>query len=266
MATGDNSSEKSLARAVSILDCFRPEQPEWGVSEIARHLHLSRSTAGRLLQSLQAQGVLGQNTATRRYIMGSKVLTWSSAYMSQLDVARAARAALVELHRVTCETASIYVREGTERICVERIESPESVRVVVRRGERMPLHAGSAGKALLAFAPEEIVRQVLSKPLERMTSRTIVVRKQLLKELEIIRNCGYAISHGERFEDALGLGAPIFDSTGRVVAALNVAGPITRFTDDQAARFTPILLQLAAQASQAMGYRGTYFQSILRSE
>jgi IclR family transcriptional regulator, KDG regulon repressor len=259
MASGDNPSEKGLARAVTLLDCFRPEQPEWGVSEIARHLHMSRSTAGRLLQSLQALGVLSQHTATRRYMMGSKVLTWSSAYMSQMDVASAARAALAELQRATSETVSIYVREGIERICIERIESAEPVRVVVRRGERMPLHAGSAGKALLAFAPDEIVREVLSKPLEQITSNTIVGHRQLLKELDSVRNCGYAISHAERFEDAIGLGAPIFDATGNVVAALNVAGPLSRLTDTQVAKYIPVILQLAAQVSQALGHRGTSF-------
>lgn len=266
MNKSDLSSSRSLTRAVAVLDCFGPEQPELGVSEIARILRLSRSTVGRILSNLHALGVLSQNTVTRRYMMASKVLTWSSAYVSQLDVASAARAALTELHRVTGETVSIYVLEGTERICVERIESPEPVRVVVRRGERMPLHAGSAGKALLAFSSRDLVDQITSKPLGRMTARTITNRKQLLKELEAVRACGHAISHGERFEDALGLAAPIFNSTGRVVAAINVAGPITRFTDAEAAKSAPVIMQLASQISRTLGYTGTLNQLSFRSK
>ncbi len=257
MGTHEISNDKTLGRAVAILDCFSPDRPELGVREIARELHMSPSTVGRILASLQALGILNQNTATRRYMMGSKVLTWSSVYMSQLTVVSAARAALTELHRITCETVSVYVLEGIERICVERIESPERVRVVVRRGERMPLHAGSAGKALLAFAPSSLIDQVLAKPLERMTSKTITNRKQLLRELESVRARGYAVSHSERFEDALGLAAPIFDSSGQVVAALNVAGPTTRFTDAEVDKYAPTIMHLANQVSQTLGYRGS---------
>ncbi len=256
MATNKIPGERLLGRAVAVLDCFRPDRPELGVREIARELHMSSSTAGRILANLHALGILNQDPTTHRYRMGSRVLTWSSVYMSQLDVVTAARAALAELHRVTCETVSVYLLEGTERICVERIESPERVRVVVRRGERMPLHAGSAGKALLAFAPDELVQQVLDQPLERMTPNTITKRKQLLKELETIRARGYAVSHSERFEDALGLAAPIFNAHGMIVAALNVAGPVTRFTDAEVTKYAPLIMQLAAQVSQALGYKG----------
>lgn len=257
MATRNVPGERILGRAVAVLDCFRPEHPELGVREVARQLHMSSSTAGRILANLHALGILNQDPVSHRYMMGSRVLTWSSVYMSQLDVVTAARAALAELHRITSETVSVYLLEGTERICVERIESPERVRVVVRRGERMPLHAGSAGKAILAYADHELVEQVLSQPLERMTKNTIIKRKQLLQELATIRACGYAVSHSERFEDALGLAAPIFNGRGVVVAALNVAGPTTRFTDAEVAKFAPKIMQLGAQISQALGYHSS---------
>ncbi len=257
MATRKVPGERILGRAVAVLDCFRPERPELGVREIARQLRMSSSTAGRILANLHALGILNQDTASHRYMMGSRVLTWSSVYMSQLDVVTAARAALAELHRITSETVSVYLLEGTERICVERIESPERVRVVVRRGERMPLHAGSAGKAILAFASNDLVQEVVSHPLDRMTPNTITKRKQLLQELATVRACGYAVSHSERFEDALGLAAPIFNARGTVVAALNVAGPTTRFTDAEVGMFAPKIMQLAAQVSQALGYKGS---------
>ena len=247
---------QSLTRAVAILDCFQPDQPELGVREIARQLDLPPSTVGRLLTTMHSHGILSQNPATRRYLLGSKVLMWSSVYMNRLDLARVARPALEELHRLTQETVSIYMLDGSERMCLEMIASPQRVRVVIRQGERMPLHAGSAGKALLAFMSPESVKQVVSEPLERMTPNTITNRKVLLKELEHIRACGYATSHGERFGDALGLAAPIFDSSGAVVAALNVAGPNMRFTDAEVEKFAPEIMQLAMQISQALGYQG----------
>lgn len=257
---------QSLMRAIAILDCFRPDQPELGVREIARQLNMSTSTVGRLLSTMLSAGILSQNPTTHRYKMGPKVLQWSSTYLSRLDLVNEARPALAELHRITRETVSLYVLDGAERVCIELIESPERVRVVVRRGERMPLHAGSAGKALLAFMPQDLVKQIIAKPLEKMTPNTITKRQALLKELESVRQCGYATSHSERFEDALGLAAPIFDASGKVVGALNVAGPMMRFTDTEVSAYAPKIMQLAAQISQALGYVGASVQSQTRSK
>ncbi len=247
---------QSLIRAIAILDSFRPDQPQLGVRHLARQLDLSRGTVGRLVATLCSAGLLTQDQVSRQYMLGPKVLTWAAAYTSVLDIQSKARPALEELHRATRETVSLYIIDGNERVCLERIESPERVRVVVRPGERMPLHAGSAGKALLAFMTPEQISTVLSLPLEKMTPNTIVKRKDLLKELEQVRLCGYATSHGERFEDALGLAAPVFDASGKVVAALNVAGPIMRFTDAQVDRHASKIRQLAAQISRALGYSG----------
>ncbi|MBI5033741.1 MAG: IclR family transcriptional regulator [Chloroflexi bacterium] len=247
---------QSLVRAIAILDCFRVEQPQLGVREVARQLNMSTSTVGRLLATLCSAGILSQDPKTRLYRMGPKVMAWSAVYTSVLDVREHARPLLEELHRITNETVSLYVLDRTERVCVERIESPERVRVVVRVGERMPLHAGSAGKALLAFLPSETIDEILSKPLERMTSNTIINRRTLLKELELTRERGYAVSHAERFDDAIGLAAPIFDASGQVVAALNVAGPMSRFTDDHVAKFAPKIIHLANQVSRTLGYNG----------
>lgn len=260
------SETQTLTRAIAILDCFSPEEPQLGVREIARRLDLARSTVGRLLATLCAEGVLTQDPNTRRYMMGPKVLLWSSSYTDAFNLRERARPMLEELHRLTRETVNLYVLDGTERVCADRIESPERVRVVVRIGERMPLHAGSAGKAILAFAPPDLVKRVLSKPLQRMTRNTITNRRTLVKELGIIRARGYAISRGERFEDALGLAAPIFDANGNVVAALNVAGPNNRFTDAHVTKFAPRVMQLAAQISQTLGYVGTYPPPVNRSE
>jgi DNA-binding IclR family transcriptional regulator len=248
---------QSLAKAIAILDCFDAEHPQLGVREIARHLKLSTSTAGRLLGTLHSAGLLSQDPKSRLYRMGPKVLSWSAVYTGGLDVREKTRPMLEELHRLTRETVNLYVLDGDERVCVDCIESPQRVRVIVQVGERMPLHAGSAGKAILAFARPELIEQILERPLERMTPQTITSRKKLLAELQHIRDCGYAVSLGERFVDAIGLAAPIFDAHGNVVAALNVAGPNMRFTDAEVEKFAPKVIQLANQASRGLGYIGS---------
>lgn len=247
----------SLVRAIAILDCFRGDQPELGVREIARRLNMSSSTVGRLLATLCSSRILVQDPTTRLYRIGSKVLSWGAVYTDSLDVRQHARPMLEELHRLTNETVSLYILDRDERVCVERIESPQRVRVIVRVGERMPLHAGSAGKAMLAFAPSEILQSILARPLEKMTNNTITNQKKLVQELLHVKQCGFAVSHAERFTDALGLAAPIFDTNGNVIAALNVAGPNTRFTDAKVEEFAPKVIQLAGQISHLLGYVGS---------
>ena len=247
---------QSLSRAIAILDCFSVDRPQLGVREVARLLDMSASTVGRLLAALTAAGILNQDPSSRLYMMGPRVMAWSAVYTDSLDVRESARPMLEELHRLTNETVSLYVLERDHRLCVARIESKEPVRVVVKVGEQMPLHAGSAGKALLAFMSAAEAEKILDGPLGKMTQNTIVSRRNLMKELETIRARGYATSHGERFEDAIGMAAPVFDAEGRVIAALNVAGPKMRFTDAQVEKFVPKIMQLADKLSRMLGYDG----------
>ncbi len=250
VTSGDISS---VVKAIAVLDCFDAEHPQLGVREVARKLRLSTSTAGRLLATLHHAGLLSQDPATRLYHMGSKVLNWSSVFTEGLDLRSKARPIMEELHRITRETVNLYILEGTDRVCIDNIESPHRVRVIVHIGEHMPLHAGSAGKAILAFAQQSLIDEVLANPLQRMTRNTITRPKALLSELASIRRVGYAISHGERFTDALGLAAPIFDATSNVVAALNVAGPRLRFTDAEAEKYAPKVMHFAHEISIALG-------------
>ena len=253
---------QTLARAVAILDCFTLERSELGVREIARMVNLSSSVTGRMLSALKEMGILSQNQETRAYSMGSRVLTWAGVYTSTLDVRIQARPALEELHQTTRETISLYVLEGYERVCVERLESPQNVRIVARLGRRLPIYAGAAGKALLAFLPPQ--RQVeffQDAALIPLTGHTIVNPDRLRAELVEVRRRGCAISYGEWIEDAAGVAAPIFDQTGQVMAALTISGPIQRFTDENVARYCEQVKRVASQISAGLGYAGDHLIS-----
>jgi DNA-binding IclR family transcriptional regulator len=251
MASGEM---QSLTRATAILDAFTVENPQLGVREIARKINMSVSTVGRLLASLNTLGLLSQDPSSRLYRLGPKVMAYNMVYTVSLDIRASARPMLEELFRLTNETVSLYVLAGDKRICADCIESSEPLRVVVRAGEHMPLHAGSSGKALLAFMSKEDVERVLSKPLEKMTSRTITEKEKILKDLENIREQGYATSHGERFEEVIGVAAPVFDSTGKVVAAINIAGPSLRFTDQSVVKYCSAIVDSADRLSRLLGY------------
>lgn len=245
---------QSLHRAIAILDCFGISQPELGVREIARQLELHPSTVGRMLTTMTSLGILTQDRDSHRYRMGSKVLSWSAVYMSNLDLRAEARPYMEGVYKETKETVSLYLLDGNTRVCIERLESPHTVRMVARVGERMPLYAGASGKTLLAFLPLDKREEILPKiQLERLTDKTIVDMHALQDELTLIQKRGYAISLGERVEGASSVAAPIFDAGNRVVAAMNISGPTTRFTKQKIQAYAELLVGATSRLSAAMG-------------
>jgi IclR family transcriptional regulator, KDG regulon repressor len=246
---------QTLNRAIAVLDCFTRENSELGVREIARMVNLSSSVTGRLLSAMKEMGILSQNPETRAYSMGARVLSWAEVYHSTLDLRNSALPAIKELHQTTRETISLYILDGNDRVCVERLESPQSVRIVTRVGRRLPLYAGSAGKVMLAFLPVERQEQILlSTSLVPLTSKTITDLAVLRRELKKVRDQGCAVSFGEWVDDAAGVAAPILDHQAKLVGAISISGPTSRFTRENVAMFSVEVKRVAAQISESMGY------------
>jgi len=253
---------QTLNNAVALLDCFTIQQPELGVREAARLTNLPPSTVGRMMQALKEAGLLAQDPESRLYHLGSKVLAWAEVCLANFDIRRLALPAMRQLHMDTQETISLYVLEGNERVCVERLESPDNVRIVARIGRRLPLYAGSAGKVMLAFLPEtrqeEIIRSMSFEP---FTPTTITDPDVLRRELKIIRQQGYAVSRGEWQAEASGVAAPILDGKGQLEAALTISGPSQRFTDEVISHYAQVVTRVAARISQELGNATVFFES-----
>jgi IclR family KDG regulon transcriptional repressor len=246
-----------LHRAVKILDCFTRDRSELGVREVARLVDLPSSATGRLMMAMKDLGILSQNPRTRVYSIGPRVLTWAGTYLTTSDIRNTAIPYMEQLHHATQETISLYILDGNERVCIERLESTQNVRFVAARvGRHLPLHAGSAGKAMLAFLDHKRREEILtSGPLVRLTEKTIVNPDELRREVETIRNNGYAISNGEWILDASGVAAPIFDQSGEVVGALTISGPTQRFSAEIIPGYIDQVVSVAKLISQDLGYR-----------
>jgi IclR family KDG regulon transcriptional repressor len=246
---------QSLGRMVTILDCLSLEEPIMGVRDVARKAKLSSSTTGRLMAAMKDLGILSQDPETLAYMMGSKVLAWAGIYAVSSDVRTLALPVMVCLQEQTRETISLYVMEGNDRVCVERLESPETVRIVARVGRRIPLYAGSAGKVFLAFLPESRREEILAGiELVPMTRRTITDLDELNINLHKIQRQGYAVSKGEWVLEASGVAAPIFDQFGRILAALTISGPSQRFTEEKIHEISALVKPAAEEISRELGY------------
>jgi IclR family transcriptional regulator, KDG regulon repressor len=247
-------SSSVLQHVVAILDCFSPDHPELGVREVARLANLSTSTAGRLMAEMRLIGILQQNSATRGYALGARILAWSGVYMDALDLRTVALPIMEDLRRASGETITLYLLDGNERLCVERMESRNTVRMVSRVGRSLPLYAGAAGKAILAYLPPERVDEFFNTVEPRpLTPHTLVEPAALRAELAHTRKRGYAVSDGEWIIDAAGVAAPIFNKGGEVVGSVSISGPSSRFTASKIQQYAADIVQAAGQISQFLG-------------
>lgn len=217
MQTGD-SSVRAVLRALSILDSFEPGKAELSLTDLARNIGLSMSTTSRLVSTLEGQGYLSRNRDSQRYSLGPKIAQLGALGFSNLDLRRVALPFMQALNKVYDEGISLYVVQGDERVCVERIESSQPLRRVINIGDRHPMTRGAAGRVLLAYQSREKRDELLA--LDPFTTED---------GLAELRHSGYTVSLGEREEGVSSIASPVFDARGIVIAALAMSGPSVRF-------------------------------------
>lgn len=232
-------------------------EPDIGVSELARHLGLSKAVVHRIVRSLVAGGFFSFDERTRRYRLGPSAVSVGLAALAQMEVPKVAQPHLERLVGLTKETATLSGRYGYERMYLMQVPSPQEIRMSVQLGVLYPLYAGGSSKAILAaLEPEDIRRYLETVPLRPLTSATIPDIATLTADLETIRERGYSVSYGERQEDAASVAAPIFDATGRVYGSTSVCGPISRLSERMIEEFGPLVRDTAAAISRELGYVG----------
>ena len=203
------------------------------MTQIAAKVGLYKSTVHRILAALESRGFVRQDEATGRYHLGLKALELAQAYLASGDLPTVALGEMLQLRDLAQETVSLYVRDGAERVRVQRAEGPLTVRRVVGLGERLPLYLGASGKILLAWCPPEERARLLDETLPPGFDRA-----ELEARLEQARQQGWAMSHEEREEGVASVAAPVIDRAGRCVAALAISGPVSRFTDERVELFS----------------------------
>lgn len=250
------SQPTSIEKAIDILFCFDPAHSQLRLTEIAQRVGLHKSTVHRLLAVLKKKGLVSADPTRQLYSLGPGVVELAWVVLRQQDLRSVCLPYLEQLRQTSNETASLYTRMGTKRICVEECESGQDLKYSHTVGLTAPLHVGAPGKALLAFLPEKELSALLAElPLTAMTPNTITDRRQLNAELAATRQRGYALSHGERSSGASAVAAPIYNASGQPVAAIGVLGPSQRLTRRMLKELGDQVIQVAQKISVEFGYR-----------
>jgi DNA-binding IclR family transcriptional regulator len=251
--TSSTNTSSTVANALHVLDQFSYTDRVLGPSELARRLGLAKSVVHRLVTTLAADGFL-EPVPGGQYRLGVRLYELGSLVVHGLELREVAHPIIERLRNATNETVHLAILDGTEVVYIDRMESQATLRLFSRLGTRMPAHATSSGKVILAFGPQETVDAVLATKLRRLAPRTITTRTGLLDALATIREDGYAATVEESEVAASSVGAPIFGYEGRVIAALSVAGPSPRLTPDVIPRVAKLTCDAAAEISRGMGY------------
>ena len=254
-SSGSSYVVSSVDRAVQLLLTLA-EMPDSGVTELAERTGCTKSLTFRLLYTLEARGLVRKDPDRRTYTLGYRALLLGDQSRRQSRLITAAEPVLAEVSEQTRENALLLVREDLHSMCVAMKASPQPLRIFAAVGRLGPLHAGGGPKVLLAFAPDEVRRQVISGALEAFTEMSIQDAAALEDTLARVRRDGYAISVGEIDPNIFSIAAPVRDHSGEVIAALSVNGPTARLDDANRAAFREAVLSASARLSQMLGWQG----------
>lgn len=245
----------SVGNAARVLKSFTPNEREWGVTDLARRLGIAKSTAHRLLATLTDEGLLEQDPSSGRYRLGLVVFDMAAAAQS-VDLHEAVLTPMTELRNRTGETVQVAVLDGREVVYVERLDSPNTLRLFIEVGRRNSAHSTGCGKALLAFSPPDQLERILRNwRLTAKTPHTITDLQDLRADLAESRRRGYAVNRRESEVGIISVAAPIRDVSGRAVAAISVAGPAERLEPHEL-KVAQATIECAALTSRRLGYRG----------
>jgi IclR family pca regulon transcriptional regulator len=251
-AVAETQSLQSLERGIAVLQVFSQERPALTLSEVARLTGITRATARRILLTLEKLGHVRSDG--RLFSLTPRVLTLGWAYLSSLNLWEVAQPLMEDLVEKTKESTSAATLDLPDIVYVARVPTRRIMTIALGVGTRLPAHATSMGRVLLADLPEaELDRYLAETPLERFTKRTVIDPDKLRAILAQVRKQGYALVDEELEIGLRSIAAPIRRGDGSTIAALNVSGATSRVTvEDLRDRFLSPLLETASGISASL--------------
>lgn len=250
---------QSIQRALHILKLFDDNCPQWELTALANAAALNKTTVFRILSALEAEGLVERTDDGNGYRLGSEMIALGGRAARANSLRNVSQPALQALSKASGETTTLEILRpdagGTwSMLVIDEVLGRHLVGITQYIGSRLPIHATSTGKVLLAYMPPTERDALLPPTLEALTESTRT-RAAFLTELETVRRDGYAIAHGELERGLVAIGAPIFDHNGNAQAAISLISPSVRMNTARIASLTADVLTTAAQISQRIGYR-----------
>ena len=244
---------QTIDKALGLLGFFSEGRPAIGLSEIARLSGFNKATTRRFLLALEKHGFVEQDAKTRAYRLGPGLLRLARVREAVSPVQTVVQPILEDLVSRIGETAHFSLYAGGSLATIGLVESTKSNRVMLERGETIPLHATASGMAFMAFAQPKIVDAALGKTLTGHTAQTTTDAAELRKQLQSVRKAGVAVANGSYEDGVCGIAAPVLGQDGFARGAVAVAAPASRAKRNVISAIHPEVRRAAAEIASAMG-------------
>jgi IclR family acetate operon transcriptional repressor len=245
----------SVGKALDVLQAFDQGAPSMSIGQLSVQLQMPKSSVHRLVATLEQRGYLIRASGSGRYQLGAKVLQLASVALAGLDLRQNARPHLDRLGRELGDTVHLAVLEDGDVIYIDKIESPRKVQMISHVGGRAPVHCTGLGKAMLAYCPEQEIRDMIARcGLRAFTPATITNVEELLGHLAAVRLRGYAIDQGEHESMVRCVAAPIWDYQDCVVAAVSATTVIASWAPSHLDAMVTNVLAATRAISESMGW------------
>jgi len=243
-----------LKKGIAVLEVLKDTETPLSFVQIQKKLALPKTTLYRVLNSLVEKNlVLCQD---RKYKLGYGILPLARKVLSELPLRETASPYLKKLCEYTKETIELMIPDNNAILYIDKMESPQSVRLIAEIGSRYTtLHASAPGKVLLAYNEDVFKKFMKKRRLEKITSKTIVDKKKLEKQIEKIKKLGWAYDEGEARIDVVRIATPVCDFEGKLMGIVGIAGPLYRIKKERIKEFAEFLKRICEKISERFGYQ-----------
>lgn len=254
---GEATSTGTVDRVALLLRVLAESEEESSVAQIAERMKLPASTTHRLLGLLVNSALAERGGRPGTYRVGVEFLRLGGLVVSRTDVTRVADGFMQHVASATGETCvlNLYVPAGHKGMIAKVVHGNNPLRYEAELYKVAPLSFGATGRGVLAFLPDDAIRQVLAmRDTSPVTGRPVGDTPAVRRDLAEIRSMGYAITHGQRTPGAVGIAAPVFKAGAAVVGALCITMPETRFAASRQDKFAKVVVEQAAELSALLGH------------
>jgi IclR family transcriptional regulator, KDG regulon repressor len=243
-----------LKKALDVLKCIGQTPEPLSLKDIGLRLNIPKTTALRYLRTFEMAQMVVHDSQRNLYRIDTRIFSLINLSSCLQQLRETCSPHLDALQKQCNETTNLGVLEGSDIVYLEIVGAKQLGRSWARVGGRHPVHTTALGKAILAFMPIEARNAALPHVLRRRTARSTTERASLLAELDKINAQGFSEDNSENENEANCIGAPVFDSSGAVVAAFSISARSTRVSESWRGKYIPHLISATRAASRDLGY------------
>ncbi len=245
----------AVERTLAILEAVARRPAGLTNADISRKLDIPKSSASYILRTLERHSYLRRDADTGKYRLGVKLLSLGQSALTGVDVRQIALPHLRQLVEQSQLTAHLAILDGDEAVYIEKVDAPGFIKMDTWVGKRMEIYSTSVGKALVAFLPDSKVEQLLrSRGMQRRTPKTITSPAKFLRDLELVRERGYAIDDEENSVGVRCVAVPIFNGEGNVEASIGMSGTLAQMSPSALPKTAELIKEAARRVSQQLGW------------